>query len=62
MAENYADSPNVEVEAETAENAVLMENPFNPAKIDITTKPLTIDLLIGKGMVHQPLSGVGNHR
>ena len=35
-----------EVEYEDLSSGVLMEKPFNPAKIDITTKPLTIDLLI----------------
>jgi len=35
-----------EVEYEDLSSGVLMEKPFNPTKIDITTKPLTIDLLI----------------
>ncbi|MFO7656552.1 MAG: DUF262 domain-containing protein [Bacteroidales bacterium] len=35
-----------EVEYEDLSSGVLMEKPFNPAKIDITTKHLTIDLLI----------------
>jgi hypothetical protein len=35
-----------EVEYEDSGNVELMEKPFNPTKIDITTKPLTIDLLI----------------
>jgi hypothetical protein len=35
-----------EVEYEDLSSGVLMERPFNPAKIDITTKHLTIDLLI----------------
>jgi len=35
-----------EVEYEDLSSGVLMEKPFNPAKIDITTKNLTIDLLI----------------
>ena len=35
-----------EVEFEDLSSGGLMEKPFNPTKIDITTKPLTIDLLI----------------
>lgn len=35
-----------EVEYEDLSSGVLMEKPFNPSKIDITTKHLTIDLLI----------------
>lgn len=35
-----------EVEFEDLGSADLMEKPFNPSKIDITTKPLTIDLLL----------------
>ncbi len=35
-----------EVEYEDLSSAVLMERPFNPAKIDIATKHLTVDLLI----------------
>ena len=34
------------VEDEDISTGVIMEKPFNPNKIDITTKPLTIDLLI----------------
>ncbi|MCK4663967.1 MAG: DUF262 domain-containing protein [Bacteroidales bacterium] len=34
------------VEYEDLSSGVLMEKPFNPTKIDITTKALTIDLLI----------------
>ncbi|MCL1643070.1 DUF262 domain-containing protein [Elizabethkingia anophelis] len=35
-----------EVESEDLDSIDLMEKPFNPTEIDITTKPLTIDLLI----------------
>lgn len=35
-----------QVEYEDISTGVIMEKPFNPNKIDITTKPLTIDLLI----------------
>lgn len=35
-----------QVEYEDVSTGVIMEKPFNPNKIDITTKPLTIDLLI----------------
>lgn len=35
-----------QVENEDVSTGVIMEKPFNPSKIDITTKPLTIDLLI----------------
>lgn len=35
-----------QVEYEDVSSGVLMEKPFNPSKIDITTKHLTIDLLI----------------
>lgn len=35
-----------DIEYEDVSSGVLMEKPFNPTKIDITTKPLTIDLLI----------------
>jgi len=35
-----------EVEYEDLSSGALMEKPFNPSKIDITTKHLTIDLLI----------------
>lgn len=35
-----------EVEYEDLNSGLLMEKPFNPAKIDITTKHLTVDLLI----------------
>ena len=35
-----------QVEYEDLSTGVIMEKPFNPNKIDITTKPLTIDLLI----------------
>jgi hypothetical protein len=35
-----------EVEYEDLSSGVLMEKPFNPTKIDITTKHLTVDLLI----------------
>lgn len=35
-----------EVENEDLSSNDLMEKPFNPTKIDITTKALTIDLLI----------------
>jgi hypothetical protein len=34
------------VEKEDETDSVLMEKPFNPSEIDITIKPLTIDLLI----------------
>jgi hypothetical protein len=36
----------VDVEPETSDGPVLMDKPFNPAEIDITTKSLTVDLLI----------------
>jgi hypothetical protein len=36
----------VDIEPETSDSIVLMDKPFNPAAIDITTKTLTIDLLI----------------
>jgi hypothetical protein len=36
----------VEVEPENSDSLVVMDKPFNPTEIDITTKPLTIDLLI----------------
>lgn len=35
-----------QVENEDVSTGVIMEKPFNPNEIDITTKPLTIDLLI----------------
>lgn len=35
-----------QVEYEDLSSGDLMEKPFNPTKIDITTKPLTIDLLL----------------
>jgi len=35
-----------QVEYEDVSTGVIMERPFNPNEIDITTKPLTIDLLI----------------
>lgn len=35
-----------QVEDEDISTGVIMDKPFNPNKIDITTKPLTIDLLI----------------
>lgn len=41
---NIANEP--EVEYEDLSSGDLMEKPFNPTKIDITTKPLTIDLLL----------------
>ncbi len=41
---NIANEPQVEYEDLSSED--LMEKPFNPTKIDITTKPLTIDLLL----------------
>lgn len=41
---NVANEP--EVEYEDVSSGDLMEKPFNPTKIDITTKPLTIDLLL----------------
>lgn len=40
---NIANEP--QVEYEDLSSGDLMEKPFNPTKIDITTKPLTIDLL-----------------
>jgi hypothetical protein len=43
-----------EIEDEDLSSGVLMENPFNPTKIDITTKPLTIDLLI-KRLKSEPI-------
>jgi hypothetical protein len=42
--ENIVTEP--EVEYEDISSGDLMEKPFNPTKIDITTKPLTIDLLL----------------
>ena len=33
-------------ELSTSESSILMNDPFDPKKIDITTKQLTIDLLI----------------
>lgn len=41
---NIANEP--QVEYEDLSSGDLMEKPFNPTKIDITTKPLTIDLLL----------------
>ncbi|MCK6641740.1 MAG: DUF262 domain-containing protein [Bacteroidia bacterium] len=35
-----------QVEYEDINTGVLMEKPFNPSQIDISTKPLTVDLLI----------------
>jgi hypothetical protein len=36
----------IEVESENLSSEPLMEKPFNPADINITTKPLTVDLII----------------
>lgn len=41
---NFVSEP--QVEYEDISTGVLMEKPFNPSQIDISTKPLTIDLLI----------------
>ena len=49
MSENYSETSIVSepaVEYEDLSTGVIMEKPFNPNKIDITTKSLTIDLLI----------------
>jgi len=46
MSESDNITQSVEIEPETTDRIVLMDKPFNPAEIDITTKPLTIDLLI----------------
>jgi len=44
--ENYNIVSEPQVEYEDLSTGTLMEKPFNPSKIDITTKHLTIDLLI----------------
>lgn len=44
--ENYNIASEPQVEYEDLSSGTLMEKPFNPSKIDITTKHLTIDLLI----------------
>jgi len=46
MAEINNITQSVDIEPETSDSIVLMDKPFNPAAIDITTKTLTIDLLI----------------
>jgi hypothetical protein len=46
MKNNTSNVDDNSVEIEEAADDVLMEKPFNPAEIDITTRPLTIDLLI----------------
>lgn len=42
------------VEYEDMSTGLIMDNPFNPNKIDITTKPLTIDLLIKRLKANPP--------
>lgn len=44
--ENYNIANEPQVEYEDLSSGDIMEKPFNPTKIDITTKPLTIDLLL----------------
>ena len=44
--EHYNTANEPQVEYEDLSSGDLMEKPFNPTKIDITTKPLTIDLLL----------------
>lgn len=44
--EQYNKANEPQVEYEDLSSGDLMEKPFNPTKIDITTKPLTIDLLL----------------
>jgi len=46
MSDNKKNKRPVDIEPETTDHVVLMDKPFNPAQIDITIKPLTIDLLI----------------
>ena len=46
MAETDNITQPVDIEPETSDGPVLMDKPFNPTEIDITTKSLTVDLLI----------------
>ena len=44
--DNLADSPSVNDVEEESESEVAIAHPFDPAKIDVDLKTLTLDLLI----------------